>query len=282
MVLILAVELSSAVLMNDTSLFIFLPFLLALSRVASIDVELMAVLVTIAANVGSSLTPIGNPQNIIIWGHYGVGFFEFAAFMAPLVAFASLVLIVATCLSFRKTKIATRPPPPVVLDRRLLAVSLVLFALLLAALRTAYVPFVVVACFVAMLAVRREIVSKVDYALILMFIFMFMDFREISHLLAGHVSLNSGIEVLVFSALLSQAISNVPATITLLGHVSSWRPLALGVNIGGVGLVTGSMANLITLRLTGLDINKFHRYSIPFFATLLVFFLLLFRLGIYP
>lgn len=188
--------------------------------------------------------------------------------MVPLVAFASLVLIVATCLSFRETKIATRPPPPVVLDRRLFAVSLVLFALLLAALRTAYVPFVVVACFVAMLAVRREIVFKVDYVLILMFIFMFMDFREISLLLAGHVSLSSGIEVLVFSALLSQAISNVPATITLLGHVSSWRPLALGVNIGGVGLVTGSMANLITLRLTGLDINKFHRYSIPFFATL--------------
>lgn len=86
----------------------------------------------------------------------------------------------------------------------------------------------------------------------------------------------------VFSALLSQAISNVPATITLLGHVSSWLPLALGVNIVSVGLVTGSMANLITLRLAGLDINKFYRYFIPFFAALLALFLLLFRLGIYP
>ena len=79
-VLILAAELSSAVLRNDTSLFIFLPFLLALSRVASIDVELMAVLVTIAANVGSSLTSHRQPSEYHYLGALRRGFFRVRGF----------------------------------------------------------------------------------------------------------------------------------------------------------------------------------------------------------
>jgi len=103
---------------------------------------------------------------------------------------------------------------------------------------------------------------------------MFIDFNEISYLLTKHKILITNSFILrnsmVFSALLSQIISNVPATIILINIVPSWKPIVLGVNIGGLGLISGSMANIITLRLTNININKFHKYSIPLFITILL------------
>ncbi len=90
---ILLTAASAALVMNDTSLFIYVPLVITLSRVLGVDRALLATLVTIAANVGSSLTPIGNPQNIIIWQHYGVSFYGFIIKLLPFTALGMTILI---------------------------------------------------------------------------------------------------------------------------------------------------------------------------------------------
>ncbi|RLG39517.1 MAG: hypothetical protein DRO01_05475 [Thermoproteota archaeon] len=92
---------------------------------------------------------------------------------------------------------------------------------------------------------------------------MFVDFSEISFL-------PSRAGVVGAVALLSQAISNVPATVTLMGRAQDWRRLLLGVNVGGPGLVSGSLENLISVRLGGARARDLHRYSVPDFVASLI------------
>ena len=57
---------SSAIIMNDTAMLVFVPLVIATADIARINVSRAVTMLAIAANVGSALTPIGNPQNIII------------------------------------------------------------------------------------------------------------------------------------------------------------------------------------------------------------------------
>jgi Na+/H+ antiporter NhaD/arsenite permease-like protein len=64
----------------------------------------------------------------------------------------------------------------------------------------------------------------------------------------------------------SQLISNVPATVLLLQRAPDAMALAVAVNVGGFGVVIGSLANLIALRLAKQPhgMRLFHEVSIPF------------------
>ncbi len=50
----------------------------------------------LAVNAGSLLTPIGNPQNILLWGRSGLSFFGFIGQMLPLAA-AMMLTLLALC-----------------------------------------------------------------------------------------------------------------------------------------------------------------------------------------
>jgi len=109
-------------------------------------------------------------------------------------------------------------------------------------------------------AARPRIMAKLDYLLLASFALMFMDFGLIAELARGITTgLSSPTWILLVSAVLSQAVSNVSATILLIKHLKQWIPLAYGVNVGGVGLVTGSMANIIAVRLGGIRVRDMHR-----------------------
>lgn len=99
--------------------------------------------------------------------------------------------------------------------------------------------------------VDRRALSTLDLPLIAIFALMFVYLGEISFLLsrAGVVSQLSERTLPLAPALLSQAISNVLATVTLMSRAQDWRCLLLGVDVGGLGLVSGSLANLISMRL---------------------------------
>ena len=83
LLLLMVSELAAAILMNDTALFFVIPLIVTLSRVAKTDLLDLAIILTVAVNVGSALTPIGNPQNIIIWNHFPLSFREFITAMFP-------------------------------------------------------------------------------------------------------------------------------------------------------------------------------------------------------
>ncbi len=99
---------------------------------------------------------------------------------------------------------------------------------------------------------------------------MFADFRGIASLIRfNYPLLGSALGIVVISSLLSQLVSNVPATILLIDSVSRWDTLAVGVNLGGTGFILGSLANVITIRLGGVSLKDFHRYELPYFLVLM-------------
>lgn len=124
----------------------------------------------------------------------------------------------------------------------------------------------------AFLLVGREVLRKFDWALVLTFVFIFVDFNELAFLLkdAGLQFPREGSELFLVSAVLSQLFSNVPATVPLLAGKPEWLPLSLGVNVGGNGFVIGSLANLIALRIARVSVKDFHRISIPYFSVTLL------------
>jgi Na+/H+ antiporter NhaD/arsenite permease-like protein len=121
--------------------------------------------------------------------------------------------------------------------------------------------------------VRREILYRIDWPLLGIFVLMFIVLRAVAALpLIGHAltmtMLERPLHSYLASAILSQGISNVPAAIVLAEFSRDWRALAFGVSVGGFGCVLGSLANLIALRLArrrGMW-REFHILSVPFFG----------------
>ncbi|MCD6563208.1 MAG: hypothetical protein J7K23_04730 [Thermoproteales archaeon] len=273
-IILLMTEIVSSFFMNDTSLFIFIPFIIALSKCSNLDFLKAATFVTIAANIGSSLTPIGNPQNIIIWQRYEINFTKFIFFMFPFFIISTLILLTISMFIFSKEKISVVKPPRILFRKKLSITSFLLLFITVLLSQYGLSILALIIVFIVYLVIEKNLVKEIDFILIFLFALMFIDFNEISYLLTKYKILITNSFILrnsiVFSALLSQIISNVPATIILINIVPSWKPIVLGVNIGGLGLISGSMANIITLRLTNININKFHKYSIPLFITILL------------
>ncbi|HVH95657.1 MAG TPA: SLC13 family permease, partial [Bacillus sp. (in: firmicutes)] len=72
MILILMCFVSSMFVTNDVALLTFVPLTVVISRKTKMPIMETVILQTIAANIGSSLTPMGNPQNLFIYSHYGI------------------------------------------------------------------------------------------------------------------------------------------------------------------------------------------------------------------
>ncbi|WP_457638825.1 SLC13 family permease, partial [Persephonella sp.] len=76
---------------NDVALMVVVPLTLAM-RIP--DIEKTIILETIAVNGGSVVSPFGNPQNIFIYFHYHVHFFDFIKEIFPLFIFSLMLLVI--------------------------------------------------------------------------------------------------------------------------------------------------------------------------------------------
>src|SRR5690554_7866077 len=103
----------------------------------------------------------------------------------------------------------------------------------------------------------RAVLRGVDWLLLLVFMLMFVAFGLLAGLIATDVLVAWLLArpggVMTASVVVSQFISNVPATILLASFADDWQALAWGVSVGGFGLATGSLANLIALRLARVE-----------------------------
>ncbi|WP_232460755.1 SLC13 family permease [Thermococcus barossii] len=264
LLLIPIIALSSAVIMNDTAMLVFIPLVVITARLAGINTARAVTISAIAANVGSALTPIGNPQNIIIWNAYGISFLGFVRAMLLPVGIWLAILLLFT-LTIREGPVSIGGLPPVAVKRRLFVASLGLLVSDVILAEAGRGLWTLPLTLVVLLIAGREALLGFDWALVLTFAFIFIDFSEIAGLLSGLTLPTGGLGLFLASAGLSQLISNVPATVVLLTSRPDWLPLALGVNIGGTGIIVGSLANLIAVRIAGIGMRDFHRFSIPYF-----------------
>ncbi len=251
--LVLMSFVSSLLITNDVALLTFVPFAVVVLGMSGHGKELIYVVVlqTAAANLGSMLTPVGNPQNLYLYSYYGMSFGEFLSVTFPIWAL-SLLLILAACFLLPKEKLSVFLGEEPGLEKGKLWLYGVLFAVcLLVVLRICDWSLMLAAVAVALLIFDRRMLLKADFMLLLTFVAFFIFAGNLARvetvdillrrLIAGH-ELAAGIAA-------SQVISNVPAALLLSGFTDDARALILGVNIGGLGTPIASLASLISMKL---------------------------------
>jgi Na+/H+ antiporter NhaD/arsenite permease-like protein len=252
-ILILLCFFSSMFVTNDVALLTFVPITLVISRKTKKDMMETIILQTIAANIGSSLTPMGNPQNLFIYSYYGIKPVSFFITVL-LLAFLGIISIYLYIHKLDKKELKVELPPIQQIDRKkatLWGVVLVIIIASIFGLIRYQLAFMITMLSVVIL--NRKLLFKVDYLLLLTFICFFIFVGNISNTNAVHTlastSLKDSSSIFFIAILLSQFISNVPASILLAEFTANWKPLLLGVNIGGLGTIIASMASVISYKL---------------------------------
>ena len=253
LLLVLLCFFSAMLITNDVALLTFVPFAVVVLGMADRRDELIHIIVlqTVAANLGSMLTPVGNPQNLYLYSYYNLGFGDFIRVTLP-IWLVSLVLVTAGCmlLSGAGLEIFLGEAPGV--ERRSLWLYFALLAVCLLVVVRLLEWYVMLAVVVAVLLVfDRKILLQADFMLLLTFVAFFVFSGNLARMGAVDAFLRrvlDGREYLV-SLLSSQVISNVPAALLLSSFTDASHALLLGVNVGGLGTPIASLASLISMKL---------------------------------
>lgn len=270
----------SMLIANDMALLTFLPLgYIVLSTTGK--EKYMAktfILQNIAANLGGMLTPFGNPQNLYLYSKFNIPDGEFIGIMAPSFAL-SVALITVCCFIFIKREPLAIAEEKITLPPVKTAIYIALFALsIIIVFRVIPYWIGVVVVFGALLILDRDALKKVDYPLLLTFVFFFIFAGNMGRIDAVRGLFSAVLEknTLVFSALSCQVISNVPSAILLSQFTQNYAKLLVGVNIGGTGTLIASLASLITFReYTRHNKGKALKYILEFSAFNFAFLIIL-------
>ena len=248
---------SSMVITNDVALITFVPFTLIVFRMSGRveRVLKLVVLETVAANLGSMATPIGNPQNLYLYSIADFTAGEFVRAVLPYAGLAFVMLMTAVLIE--------RDEPLLDVDvreeneaqkrqifRGMLPFLILLVLCLLVVFRVLPYQPVLICVMCVVLVVNRKLYLSVDYFLLLTFLCFFIfigNMKRIPEISSFLISVVEGRELLM-GIFTSQIISNVPAAILLSGFSSDLSALLTGVNVGGLGTLIASLASLISFK----------------------------------
>ena len=241
---------SSIFITNDVSLIIFVPFtLLALKKVDRLDLAIFAVsLETIAANVGCMVLPIGAPHNIVMYTVSHIPFQSFFMLLLPYII-VSVVFLIALSIFIPSDRVSLPSMGKIEIEWK---------------------------------GFLKRVFLGVDYFLLLTFIALFVLIGNLENIPFFNSLFRQWIigNEVIFGIVSSQIISNVPAALLLSGFSTNYEAIIVGINIGGLGSLIASMANLISYKILIREYDEFKiRYLIVF--TVLNVILLLILFGVY-
>ena len=241
---------------NDVALITFVPFGMIVLQMCGKEklVIPLVVLQTIAANMGSSLTPIGNPQNLYLYSKSGAKVGDFLLWMFPYTLVTGICIWLAVLFQ-KKEQVDYKPEKSGAVwgkKRKFYFISyavLFLFCLLSVA-KVLPPPVLFLMALAFFLVADRKILWCIDYALLGTFIGFFIFIGNLGRLPAFRdffAGILTGHETLA-GVISSQVISNVPAALLLSGFTDKWESLVVGTNLGGLGTLIASMASLISYK----------------------------------
>ncbi len=257
-----SVFLSSMFVTNDVSLIIFVPLTIFLFKAGGKERYILPVLTfeNIAAIRGSLLTPFGSPQNLFLFSQSGISAQSFMLMMLPLWIFSAGLLYLFILFLFRKDERESIDAygsqefegwDPARRGKRILYLSLFVIVLASIVTRTNFWPFVALFVALSLLVFDRKILLQTDYVLLLTFLCFFVFSASIcaNPAVSDFLSRAVGGHEYVWSILLSQVISNVPASIVLWPFSKNLRALIYGLDSAGLCSIIGSLASVINLRI---------------------------------
>ncbi len=270
--LVLATFFLSMLVTNDIALMVIVPLTLSLNISRK---DILVILEALAANAGSALVPIGNPQNLYIYWSYALHPFEFTKAIFP---FSLVFLMLLTISSlFVVTQKDLREEQTYKINKKAYIYGVLFIVTLLTVFHVLPLLTGATAIFFALIFDRKAL--YVDYALLFTFFFFFGIADYLKSILASEIS-HSG-HIFLLTSLASQVMSNVPATLLVAKFTSNWHALLWGSNAGGFGSLFGSLANLIAYKLyiTHEDTNDTAMFTAKF---LIIGYLALFiSMGLY-
>lgn len=234
----------SMLVTNDVALIVIVPLTLSLDIHRK---DLLVILEALAANAGSALTPLGNPQNLYIYWSYELPPIEFVATILPFSLFFLVILSASAVFISANVKQRSQAPAERWVVKRSLAWAYGMFLVLILLIVIHALPlFLGVIAAVSVLLFDRKALH-IDYALLLTFLFLFGVADNMQLVLESEIAHHG--HVFLFSALLSQFIGNVPTALLFANFTANWEALLWGTNTGGFGSLFGSLANLIAYKL---------------------------------
>lgn len=288
LVLVLGCFFASMWITNDVALLTFVPFAVAVLQAAGLTENLIFVIVmqTIAANLGSMCTPIGNPQNLYLYSLSGSPVTAFLKLMFPVTAVSlGLLLVTSLCIPKREIKVQAeraileqgaadrKAAGRAISDRkmsgaevsdkeemvrenakdekvRLCGYLTLFFLCILTVLHVLDYRMLLAIVIGVLYVLDRQLFTKPDYMLLITFVAFFILVGNIKNMdgFSAFLRTHVGGHELAASIFASQIISNVPAAVLLSGFTENINSLILGTNIGGLGTLIASMASLISYK----------------------------------
>lgn len=270
--LVLICFFSSMLITNDVALITFVPFsLLVLEITGQTDkVIFVTVMQTVAANLGSMLTPVGNPQNLFLFSYYNIGVWDFFKITAPVTAAGFLLIFILSVVGKHQQIFVQFNLKESIKSKYKLYAYIFLFLLsMLAVFRVVNFTYVFLIVVASVFLLDKSLFFKVDYSLLATFVFFFIFTGNIEKMETVRSFLAQLINSheLIYSVLMSQVISNVPAAVLLSNFTHNYKALLIGTNIGGLGTLVASLASLISYKLyVKTPDSKPSRYLIAFTA----------------
>lgn len=262
----------SAFFVNDTMCLVLTPLILEVTLALRRNPVPYLLAVAMASNAGSAATITGNPQNMMIGALSGIPYRSFLAALAP-IALVSLVLtwLVLTLVfraEFNHDRFTPDPSLRVRVNRPLMWKSLTVAAAMVAFFFAGYpVAQVAIVAGALLLVTRRvkpeKVYHDIDWPLLALFAGLFVVVRgvettslerDVLHLAEGS-PLDRPAVLTLFSAILSNLVSNVPAVLVfkpivarLTDPAGAWLTLAMSSTLAGNFTILGSVANLIVVQ----------------------------------
>jgi Na+/H+ antiporter NhaD/arsenite permease-like protein len=302
LLILFPVGLFSALLMNDTLAIIGTPIVLGLSKKHGLSPKLLLLTLAFAVTTGSVLSPIGNPQNLLIASSGVIGS-PFITFLQYLTIPTILCLLVAyfflrffyrsefeTPLVETQIEVKETDPQQIWLSK-LALVSIILmigikvvtvFAFPWVEFRLSYIAIIAALPLIILSRKRVEIVRNIDWSTLLFFASMFVlmasvwqsgVFQElISSMSLDFTSIPT---IMMIGLILSQFISNVPLVALFLPLFSAngtslveLMALAAGSTIAGNMLILGAASNVIIIQNAEkqghtIEFSEFAKMGIP-------------------
>jgi Na+/H+ antiporter NhaD/arsenite permease-like protein len=312
LLILFAMGFLSALLMNDTLAIIGTPLMLYFARTLKIAPKLLLLTLAFAVTIGSAMSPIGNPQNLLIAVNADLSnpFLVFLQYLLLptianlLLAYLLLRLFYRRQFQNRSLQICQEEVSDPALARLSRISFILLFVLILAKIgavvlgvgdefRLTYIALISALPILLFSSRRYEVLRKIDWCTLIFFAAMFVLMDSVwrsgifQSLLAGsHADLASIPTILAFSVLLSQLISNVPLVALCQPLLVNPSPqvlmaLAAGSTIAGNLFILGAASNVIIIQNAEksgetLTFLEFARVGVPLtLLNVLVYWLLL-------
>lgn len=244
---------SSMLITNDVALITFVPLTILLLKNEddeNIIID-MVIIETISANLGSQFTPIGNPQNLYIYYHYNVDLIKFLIHMS-IPTLISIFLIMVSVFFIKSYKLKSHVKSKINIDKKLTVVWIIAFIIcLLSVIKFISYQYVLIIIIVLAFSLNIKSLKNIDYSILLTFIFLFIFINNLLQIEYINLYIVPIIKEKLYlnSVIISQIISNVPATIFIAPLTDDWKTLIYAVNISGVGTIIASMASIISYKI---------------------------------